>query len=69
MKTNVIPCPRCRSSKQVQPIGVSGDMFRCGRCGGLFDSEPDEGGSFFDDPSKRLEVQEQQRRGRLNQRR
>lgn len=59
---NKPPCPVCRSSKQVQPVGVSGDMFRCGKCGGLFDNDSDEGGDYSDrNPSARLERQERSR--------
>lgn len=56
------PCPRCRSNRQVTPVGTVGDMFRCGKCGGHFDSEPDEGGSYFTDPSKRLEIADERRK-------
>jgi hypothetical protein len=38
------PCPVCRTAKHVVPQGVVGDMFLCHKCGGAFDSFPDEGG-------------------------
>lgn len=37
-------CPVCGTNKRVQAL--AGKMFRCGKCGGLFDDDPDEGGDF-----------------------
>ena len=51
------PCPVWGTNKQVNSHGR--DEFFCGKCGGLFDSNPDEGGSYYSDPSKRLEKQEE----------
>lgn len=58
------PCPVCKTNKQVKVIGVSGDMFRCGRCNGIFDSEPNEGSDVFADPSRRMEKQEERQQQR-----
>lgn len=58
-------CPRCNTAKQVSAVGLCGDMFRCGRCGGLFDDDPNEGGDYSDrDPAARLDRAER----RQNQR-
>lgn len=58
MKPQLPPCPLCGTAKQVHAVGVSGDMFRCGRCGGLFEVDPDEGGDYSSDPSRRMEMAE-----------
>lgn len=56
---SVLPsCPVCKTAKQVVRQGVVGDLFLCRKCGGLFDCDVSEGGSHFDDPTKRIEVLE-----------
>ena len=55
----VPPCPLCRTAVDVVTIGTL--EFRCNRCRGLFDNQPNEGGDYFADPSKRLERQEEHR--------
>jgi hypothetical protein len=59
------PCPVCKTSLHVNKIGLTGETFHCGRCGGLFDPSPDEGGDFFSDPSKRLELQDEREQARI----
>ena len=52
-------CPACGTAKQVHAVGSCGDMFKCGRCGGLFDQDPDEGGSHSNfNPGARIEREE-----------
>jgi tRNA(Ile2) C34 agmatinyltransferase TiaS len=52
-------CPVC--GRKGTPLG---ELFRC-PLGHLFDSDPDEGGSFDDrDPSRRLEREEEMRLAR-----
>lgn len=60
-------CPSCGAS--VAPPTVEVGLYRCGKCGGTFDDAPDEGGSYFTDPSKRLEVQESRQAARRHARR
>lgn len=55
-------CPLCKKNNKV--AHHSGNLFRCGRCGGLFDTQPNEGGDCYSDPTKRLRVQEQGSRDR-----
>ena len=62
MKPANPPCPVCNTAKHVVPH--DGDAFYCGKCHGCFDAEPDEGGDYFSDPSKRLErVEERKGKG------
>lgn len=63
-----IQCPQCgnRSPKSIFQIA---DTFKCGRCGGMFDNDPDEGGTHYSDPSKRLERAEDERARRQQRRR
>lgn len=56
------PCPVCKTAKQVVRQGVVGDLFLCKKCGGIFDSDPSEGGDFHADPSRRIELQERRKR-------
>lgn len=54
---NLPPCPRCGTNKKVNTHGR--DEFYCGRCGGLFDNDPDEGGTHSTfNPAARLEREE-----------
>lgn len=56
MSKIIPPCPRCGTNKQARPVGVVGDLFRCGKCGGVYDRFPDEGGDYSDhNPTARLE--------------
>lgn len=64
------PCPCCGNRSNIQCIA---ETFKCLRCGGLYDSEPDEGGSYSEfNPSWRMEREERERerrRKRLGDRR
>jgi len=58
-------CPRC--NRAGQPAGHG--LFNCpGGCG-FFDSDPDEGGSHYADPSKRAELADESRARRFPARR
>lgn len=45
------PCPACGSTKAGKRPG---GHFKCSRCGGLFDSAPNEGGDFGNQPEQRM---------------
>lgn len=62
MKTKLPKCPICGTNKSVSAIGLSGEMFRCGRCNGLFDNEPNEGGSAHNNPVRSAIYREQRQR-------
>lgn len=56
---SVPPCPLCGTNRHVNPHGR--EEFFCRRCGGLFDKNPDEGGTYSDrDPSWRIDREERQ---------
>lgn len=50
-------CPAC--GHRGKPQGVTKEVFWCDYCGGLYDNEPEEGGDFYTDPSRRLELREE----------
>lgn len=52
------PCPGCGNKSQRSILQIA-DTLKCGRCGALYDFDPDEGGSHYSDPAKRLEKYEQ----------
>lgn len=62
--------PRCPcGSKKFTKAGP--DLFKCSKCGGLFDSTPDEGGDYGNRPEVRIEREEralERRRDRLGRR-
>lgn len=61
--TDLPKCPLCRTGKHAVPHGST--EFYCKKCGGLYDENPNEGGSAYNDPTKRLEVMEERsNRGR-----
>ena len=45
---------------------MSQSMFRCLKCLGNFDDDPDEGGTHFADPSRRMLEQEKEARRKTN---
>lgn len=47
-------CPRCDG----KGIPTPGGLFKCSKCGGLYDDDFSEGGDYYDDPTKRIEKQE-----------
>ena len=52
------PCPQCGKTR---PAPFAGGRLRCNRCGTLYDANLNEGGDYHADPSKRLQIQEQER--------
>lgn len=58
-------CPACNTAKHVRPVGVVGDMFVCGKCGGGLDGDPDEGGDYGNNPAARIERSERRERKHL----
>jgi rubredoxin len=61
MPKNNPPCPVCGTNKKVVVIGTVGDQFKCQRCGGMFDNEPEEGADYFTDPTRRAELADERR--------
>lgn len=59
-------CPLC--GIHGKPLGTE-DLYRCDRCGGLFDSCPDEGGTHSTyDPAARMKRAETRREKRYGKR-
>jgi ribosomal protein L37AE/L43A len=46
------PCPRCKRKNAER---LEGGFLRCRACGAFFDDDPDEGGDYCADPTKRIE--------------
>lgn len=55
---NMPPCPVCGSMKIAKRPG---GRFRCLRCGGLFDTDPNEGGDYGRQPDERIIRQEREK--------
>lgn len=53
----VPPCPTCESNAKAVDIGDG--QYRCDKCTVIYDRNPDEGGTHFNDPAKRIEKEEQ----------
>ena len=61
-------CPRCRTAKDVRPQGER-NLFICGRCNGMFDNDPNEGGDYADHrPDIRIEREERRRQNQARDR-
>ena len=56
-------CPACGSTRYV---GAGPDLYKCTRCGGFFDDDPDEGGTHGLRPETRLEREERARERALS---
>jgi ribosomal protein L37AE/L43A len=56
--TAVVACPKC---KRTQPQRQKDSIYWCGNCRAQFDGDPDEGGDYFSDPTKRMEVRERRK--------
>lgn len=52
------PCPMCGKNKHVI---VQADGYCC-KIHGLFDDDPNEGGTAYTDPSRRMEKEEERRK-------
>lgn len=50
-------CPWCHNRRYVYEDGDRN--YFCARCKRIFDDDPDEGGDFFTDPTRRSEKMEQ----------
>ncbi len=53
-----VACPKCGRK---QPFRTPDALYWCDNCRGQFDGDPDEGGTYCDDPSKRMERAEEDR--------
>lgn len=51
----MVRCPRCGT---LHPLNQQASVYRCQKCGGMFDDDPNEGGDYHDDPSRRVEREE-----------
>ena len=58
----IVRCPRCGTNKHVQVTGYN--LYHCHQCHGTFDNDPDEGGDYGNNPSRRLEREEERRERR-----
>ena len=63
-KIKLPKCPACKDRGKV--VAMSQSMFRCLKCLGNFDDDPDEGGTHFADPSRRMLEQEKEARRKTN---
>lgn len=59
----IIRCPRCGTNKHVQVTGYN--LYHCHQCHGAFDDDPDEGGDYGNNPSRRLEREEERKERRM----
>lgn len=57
--TNQVACPKC--GRKQKSTGGKDALYWCNHCKGYFDNDPDEGGTYCDDPSKRIERAEQRK--------
>lgn len=57
-------CPACGGKSEPHPQAPG--LFVCQSCAGMHDGKPDEGGTCFADPSRRMEKNEQYREDRLD---
>jgi len=53
-----VRCPRCN---RPQPDTGPDSIYWCGDCRCQFDGEPEEGGNYFSDPTKRAELADERR--------
>lgn len=53
-----VACPMCGRK---QPHMGAEAMYYCKPCGCYFDDDPDEGGTYSNNPSRRLEQEERRR--------
>ena len=51
-RTLEVGCPKCGRR---QPFTHDDAEYYCPTCGMSFDNDPDEGGDYFNDPTKRLD--------------
>lgn len=60
-QSNGLACP-CGSTRYV---AAGPDLYKCCRCGGFFDNDPDEGGTHGHRPETRIEREERARERKL----
>lgn len=65
-KTETVRCPGC--GKKFPVTGPDG-LYWCSACGCYFDADPDEGGDFHNDPTRRAEREDDRTAGRVQKRR
>jgi ribosomal protein L37AE/L43A len=53
-----VACPGCGGK---QPARSSDAIYWCEKCLSQFDAEGDDGGDFFSDPTKRIELEDERR--------
>ena len=58
MSSNLPPCPRCGTNREVKAYREQ-RLFFCAKCKGQFDDDPDEGGTYRTDPTRRIESEEE----------
>lgn len=56
-----VACPKCGRK---QPHMGPAALYYCKFCSGYFDDDPDEGGDYSNNPTRRLEQQEKRREPR-----
>lgn len=59
---NKPPQPRCpKCGRKSKPFGVTGELAYCSWCAATFDAiDPDEGSDVFNDPTRRMMLQEEE---------
>jgi len=60
------PCPRCGEKRASE---IEAGLYRCANCDGMFDDDPDEGGDYGWEPSRRMQRQESREQRRRRARR
>ncbi len=53
-----VACPKCNRK---QPYRSADSIYFCDECRMQFDDSPDEGGTYFSDPSRRMELEDERR--------
>lgn len=67
MVHNKVYCPSCQTGQFRRGDGT---VYHCGKCGGMFDDDPEDGGDYSDrNPAARLEREERRGEARRNGRR
>lgn len=62
LSADVVRCPQCGTPQNRR---LPDSIYRCDRCGGMFDGDPEEGSpDVYDDPVKSLEAKERREQGR-----
>lgn len=57
-----VHCPRC---KRGQPVRPDASMYYCDECRDVFgDPNDDDGGDYFSDPTKRIELEDERRQSK-----